>query len=52
MKLLRLTSETDLEGFDCGDTDLNNFLVEDAKNFLNKRIATSYVLVDADCIVA
>lgn len=49
---MRLTSETDLEGFDCGDTDLNNFLVEDAKNFLNKRIATSYVLVDEDRIVA
>lgn len=52
MRLLRLTSETNLEGFDCGDTDLNNFLVEDAKHFLNKRIATSYILVDNDNIVA
>lgn len=52
MKLLRLTSETDLGGFDCCDTDLNNFLVEDAKNFLDKRIATSFVLVDNDSIVA
>lgn len=42
----------DLGEFDCGDTDLNNFLFEDAKNFLDKRIATSYILVDNDCIVA
>lgn len=52
MKLMRLTSDTALGGFDCGDTDLNNFLVEDAKKFLDKRIATSYVLVDNNCIVA
>lgn len=31
MKLVRLTPETVLDGFDCGDEDLNNFLVEDAK---------------------
>lgn len=31
MELVRLNSETDIGGFDCGDTDLNNFLVEDAK---------------------
>lgn len=52
MKLIRLAAETPIEGFDCGDTDLNNFLVEDAKNFLDKRIATSYILVDDKCIVA
>lgn len=52
MKLLRLTPETDLSGFDCGDEDLNSFLIEDAKNFLDKRIATSYILTDDDNIVA
>lgn len=46
MKLVRLTPETVLDGFDCGDEDLNNFLVEDAKGFLDKRIATSYILED------
>lgn len=34
MKLVRLTPETVLDGFDSGDEDLNNFLVEDAKGFL------------------
>lgn len=52
MKLIRLTSETSLGDFDCGDTDLNNFLVEDAVNFLDKRIATPYILLDEDTIVA
>lgn len=52
MRLVRLTPDTELVGFDCGDDDLNSFLVEDAKNFLDKRIATSYLLVDGDKIVA
>ncbi len=30
MKLIRLTPDIELTGFDCGDEDLNNFLVEDA----------------------
>ena len=52
MRLLKLAPETDLTGFDCGDEDLNNFLVEDAKDFLDKRIATSYILEDNGRIVA
>ena len=52
MELLKLSSDTDLSGFDCGDDDLNDFLVEDAKGFLDKRIATSYILKDGDYIVA
>lgn len=52
MRLVRLTPYTELVGFDCGDEDLNSFLVEDAKSFLDKRIATSYLLVDSDNIVA
>lgn len=52
MKLVKLSSETELIGFDCGDEDLNNFLVEDATGFLDKRIATSYILEDGPNIVA
>lgn len=52
MKLVKLTQDTNLIGFDCGDEDLNNFLVEDAKGFLDKRIATSYVLEDEGNVVA
>lgn len=52
MKLIRLTPDICLDSFDCGDSDLNDFLTEDAINFLNKRIATSYILTDEDNIVA
>lgn len=52
MKLVRLTSDTELSGFDCGDVDLNDFLFEDAKDFLSKRIATSFILEDEGKIVA
>ncbi len=52
MKLIRLTADTDLTGFDCGDEDLNDFLVEDAKSFLDKRIATSFILEDEGNIAA
>ena len=52
MRLVRLTPDTELVGFDSGDEDLNSFLVEYAKSFLDKRIATSYLLVDRDNIVA
>lgn len=52
MELVRLALDTDLDGFDCGDEDLNEFLVEDAKGFLDKRIATSFILKDEGRIVA
>lgn len=52
MNLVRLTADTALEGFDCGDDDLNGFLTDDAKDFLDKRIATSYILEDEGNIVA
>lgn len=52
MELIRLSPESVLEGFDCGDDDLNEFLIEDAKAFLDKRIAVSFLLKDEDRIVA
>lgn len=52
MKLVRLLPETNLSGFDCGDSDLNEFLIEDAKKFLDKRIATTFILEDNGSIVA
>lgn len=52
MKPIRLTPDIRLDNFDCGDSDLNNFLLDDAMSFLEKRIATPYVLIDEDNIVA
>lgn len=42
MELVRLTPDYVLSPFDCGDSDLNDFLFEDAKNFQEKRIANTF----------
>ena len=41
MKIVPLTLDYELSAFDCGDSDLNEFLLEDAKHFLEKRIANT-----------
>lgn len=46
MRLVRLTPDYQFRDFDCGDGDLNDVLVEDAKPFLDKRIANTYILGD------
>ena len=52
MQLVRLTQDFGIKEFDCGDTDLNDFLFDDAKHFLEKRIANTFILVDEGIIVA
>ena len=42
-KLTRLLPETIIKPFDCGDPDLNEFLVEDSKNFLSQLLAVTYL---------
>ena len=52
MKLIRLTSDYVVSEFDCGDDDLNDFLLRDAKHFLNKRIANTFLLEDEGRVAA
>lgn len=52
MELIKLNIDYKLTHFDCGDEDLNAFLLEDAKDFLNKRIANTFILEDEGTIVA
>ena len=52
MNVVRLTPDYVLTAFDCGDSDLNEFLLEDAKHFLEKRIANTFILEDNGCIAA
>ena len=52
MRLIRLALDTELTTFDCGDSDLNDFLQEDAKHFLEKRIANTFILEDNGRIAA
>lgn len=52
MRLVRLTSTYELGSFDCGDEDLNGFLLEDAMKFLDKRIANTFILEDEGRVAA
>ncbi len=52
MNVIPLTPNMNVAGFDCGDSDLNSFLLEDAMHFLEKRIANTFILEDEGKIVA
>ena len=52
MKLVPLTPDYDVAGFDCGDSDLNGFLLNDAKKAQELRIANTFILEDDGCIAA
>ena len=43
---LPLGEDTEILPFDCSDTDLNNFLFDDAKNYLGDLMAVTYLFVD------
>lgn len=46
IKLIRLQPDTVILPFDCGDTDLNGFLFDDAKKYAKELIAVTYILQD------
>jgi predicted GNAT family N-acyltransferase len=43
-KLIRLKSDTNILPFNCGNTDLNGFLFDDAKNYANQLLATTFII--------
>jgi len=43
-----LAMDTPLLPFCCADDDLNHFLVDDAKNYLNDLMAVTYLIVDTE----
>src|SRR5690606_37048318 len=50
--LKRLSQEYDLSEFDCGDKDLNDFLLNDSKSYLKKLLAVTYILESQGRILA
>jgi hypothetical protein len=38
-----LTSDFDVSNFDCGNTDINEFLIEDALNFQSQNLSNTFV---------
>ena len=51
-KIERLTADTAITPFDCGDDDLNNFLTEDAKNYLADLFTVTYLIQTETNILA
>jgi GNAT superfamily N-acetyltransferase len=41
---IRLTQDYEITNFDCGDADLNGFLMNDAKNYLTELMAVTYLI--------
>ena len=52
MRFVRLTQDYEITAFDCGDEDLNAFLVDDAKGAIEKRVAKTLLIEDEGKIVA
>ncbi len=42
----QIDSDTEIKSFDCGDTDLNDFLFSDAINYYKSMMALTYILED------
>ncbi len=52
MKIVRLTQDHIFKPFDCGEADLNDFLLQDAKQYLKGLLAVTYIVEDENSTVA
>ncbi len=52
MNIYNFDSEHQVDSFDCGDADLNDFLKHDALFFSEKRIANTYVVEEDGIVIA
>jgi GNAT superfamily N-acetyltransferase len=48
LQFRQVTADMPLLPFHCADKDLNDFLVQDAKNYLEDMMAVTYVLIDEE----
>lgn len=52
LNLQILSNNTDLQSFNCGDDDLNDFLISNASQSMARRMSLTFVLKDKEKIVA
>ena len=52
IRVVRLTQDYQFKSFDCGNQDLNDFLLSDSKPYLQKLLSVTYILETDDDIVA
>lgn len=43
-ELIRLSPEKEIAPFDCGDSDLNEFLITDSKKYYDQLLAVTYII--------
>lgn len=51
-KLIRLSLDSTIKPFDCGDSDLNEFLSKDSKKFIENLLAVTYIIEDTENTIA
>lgn len=49
--IVRLHQDLPIEHFDCGDDDLNAFLLSDSKLFLKRLLSVTYLLFDGEKLI-
>lgn len=47
-RICKLAENERVESFDCGDADLNDFILNDALPYRKEKLAVTYVYVDKD----
>lgn len=47
-RIMRMSTKDKIESFDCGDADLNDFILNDAPRYREAKLAVSYVVYDKD----
>jgi hypothetical protein len=52
IRVIRLTDDYVFKSFDCGNQDLNDFLLSDSKHYLKRLLSVTYILETEDDIVA
>jgi GNAT superfamily N-acetyltransferase len=52
LSLIKVDDSTIFKPFDCGDSDLNEFLIEKSKGYSKELLATSFVLEDQNNTIA
>ena len=52
MQFIRLTDNYQFKAFDCGNSDLNDFLSSDAKNYAKRLLSVTYLIENENEIIA
>ena len=49
-KIYKLSGTEQVKSFDCGDVDLNDFIINDAPLYRKEKLAVTYVYVNKDLL--